>query len=501
MRRYLLLSIGCLLCSIAHAQAQRLTQDIQYEVSANGQFGDGSHTPFWQTANRFGLASTSNNSGYIRATIMRNTEVDNDRNWRLGYGADLAVPFGYNSKFVVQQLYAEVAWQKIRLSVGQKERLPELKNNELSSGSMVLGTNARPLPQVRLETSDFFAIPGTRKWISLKGHMAYGWFTDNQWQRDFNAGRNMNVYTANSLYHSKAGFMRVGNLDQFPLVFTGGCEMVCQFGGSVWNRGLKDSQGNTIVQYDMKAGPKEFFQAFIPTGSDATDGDNPNVMGNQLGSYQARLDYHGKGWQASIYGEHFFDDHSMMGWDFDWKDFLWGAEVKLPKNPFVSTLLVEHMTTTDQSGAVFKNMKSDNIPYSVGGVDDYYNHGIYGAYQHAGLVMGSPLIISPIYNTDNKIYCYDNRITALHLGMAGNPTGELSYRMLYTHEKSKGTYKSPRTTPATSDFMLAEVSYAPSQVKGLEITLSYAQDWGKLTGDNKGGMLTASYSGLFNPSK
>ena len=516
MQRHLFIAILCLCGASSNAQdnyqAESIPSDglkeapltsslgkgIAYEVSANGQFGSGEHTPFWQSANKFGLASTVNNSGYLRACIRRETENDSLRNWRAGYGADLVAPFGYDSHFLVQQLYAEVAWQKIRLSIGQKERPAEMKNNELSSGSMVLGINARPIPQIRLETSEFFNFPGTKKWLQLKGHCAYGWYADNKWQRDFNAGNTNCIYTNNSFYHSKAGYLRIQNLDKFPVTFTGGVEMVCQFGGTVWNRKIKNDQGIIEQSYSLNGGVKDFFQAFIPTGSDVTDGNNPNVMGNQLGSAQARIDYHGKGWKASFYGEHFFEDHSMMGFDFDWKDFLWGIEVNLPKNPFVSTFLAEHMRTTDQSGAVFKSTASAIVPHSVGGVDDYYNHGLYGAYQHAGFVMGSPLIISPRYNDDNKINCYDNRITAYHIGIKGDPTPELAYRVLYTHEKSWGSYKSPRPNPVEADFMLAEINYAPRKLQGLSITASYGQDWGRLIGSNKGAMLTIAYRGLFD---
>ncbi|MCQ2223906.1 MAG: capsule assembly Wzi family protein [Bacteroidaceae bacterium] len=498
-RRFSLLITSCLLCTAVNAQLSRLGEDVDYQVTASGQFGDGEHAPFWLSANRYGLASINNNSGYVRASIQRDTQADSQRNWRLGYAADLVVPFGYDSKFLVQQLYAEAAYKLVRLSIGQKERPAEMKNNELSSGSMVLGTNARPLPQIRVETSDFFAFPGTKQWIHLKGHLAYGWYADNQWQRDFNNGNNARSYTNNSLYHSKAGYLRVSNLEKFPLTFTGGVEMVCQFGGTAWNVPIKNKNGELETTHAMKGGVKEYLQAFIPTGSDVIDGDNPNVMGNNVGSYQARLDYHGKGWGASLYGEHFFEDHSMMGFDFDWKDFLWGAEIKLPSNPIISTVVLEHMRTTDQSGPVFSN-KTDKTP-SIGGVDDYYCHGIYGAYQHAGFVMGTPLLISPIYNENNNIYCYDNRITAQHVGVSGNPCNDLSYRILYTHEKSLGTYKVPRENPTTSDFLMAEVTYRPHKIEGLAITASYGQDWGSLTGNNQGALLTVSYSGGLTTKK
>ena len=50
---------------------------------------------------------------------------------------------------------------------------------------MVESNNARPIPQIRLEVPDYVAIPGTHKWLHLKGHIAYGRFTDDKWQEHF----------------------------------------------------------------------------------------------------------------------------------------------------------------------------------------------------------------------------------------------------------------------------------------------------------------------------
>ncbi len=491
MHKYLLLTIGCFLASVSQAQISRLGNDIEYKVSTSGQFGTGDHTPFWQSANQQGLSSVTNNSAYIRASIQRDTETDSLRYWRIGYGADLVAPFGYQNHFIVQQTYFEAAYRLVRLSVGQKERWSEMKNRSLSTGGMILGNNARPLPQVRLETSDFFVIPRTKNWLFLKGHLAYGWFTDNKWQRDFNAGNKNATYTANSLYHSKAGYVRIGNLEKFPLILTGGVEMACQFGGTIWNRGIKGEDENGA--YHFKNGIKEYLQAFVPSGSDVTDGENPNVMGNNVGSYLARVDYIGKGWSISAYGEHMFEDHSMMGFDFAWKDFLWGGEVKLPRNRFVSTILYEYMSTKDQSGPILLFL--GNKVHNIGGQDNYYNHNIYGAYQHAGQVMGNPCLLSPIYNNDGKICTYDNRVRMNHIGLSGTPHNDVQYRILLTHEKSLGTYFYPHENPKHGTFLLLEATYSPHKIKGLNLTASYGQNKGALLGDSKGGMITLSYKG------
>ena len=361
---------------------------------------------------------------------------------------------------------------------------------------MMLGINARPIPQVRLELPDFWTIPGTKNWLAIKAHIAYGLYTDNRWQRHFTEGT-ANPYTANSFFHSKAGFLRVGNTDRFPLTLTGGLEMACQFGGEGWNLPPRPDDPN-IATFDphqkMSNGIKSFWNAFIPSGNDVNDGEFKNIEGNQLGSWHLRLDYHGKGWGAAVYAEHFFEDHSQMFWQYPWKDMLYGGSVRLPKNPVLSTLVYEHLRTTDQSGPIYHDGTS-TFPDNIYGTDNYYYHHVYGAWQHAGFTMGTPLLPSPLYNQGGQIAPLDSRVKAHHFGIKGNPSSEVSYRVLYTHEKAWGTYTAPRTNPAKGDYLLVEASYAPHQVKGLSITASYGQNLGSLFDKSKGVMVGVSYTG------
>ena len=223
---FLFVSLCC------NAQLSHLTENIKYSFSAQGSAGGGDNAPFWFTNNRYGLGTTDNYSGLARVALWRDVETDSLWFWRTGYGIDLASPINSeNGYFCIQQAYLDIEWKMLRLSLGQKERSSELKNPSLSTGGMTLGMNARPIPQVRLEMHDFWAIPGTRGIFSFKGHIAYGWYTDAKWQKKFNAGTN-NIYTNGSMFHSKALFIRLGNRDLFPLEVTGGLEMACQFGGT-----------------------------------------------------------------------------------------------------------------------------------------------------------------------------------------------------------------------------------------------------------------------------
>ena len=498
--RFFVLSISLLLgLQTLQAQMSRLTEDVEWKVTAQGSAGGGDNAPFWFTSNRFGLGPSTNYSGLSRVSLERKVENDSLRFWGVGYGVDIAGAYGKHvNRFVIQQAYLDVQWKMLRLSVGQKERASELKNPELSTGGLTLGMNARPIPQVRCEMPDFWAIPGTKNWFAFKAHIAYGMYTDDKWQENFN-NKSIYSYSANSKFHSKALFIRIGNEKKFPLVATGGIEMACQFGGKAWNLRDRGDHGDSQITYseELDNSFKAYWRALIPGGSDSNDGDFANVAGNQLGSWHARLDWKDKKWGLGIYYEHFFEDQSMMFMQYAWKDMMLGVEANLPKNRFVSDIVYEYMTLMDQSGPIYPD-KTPNIPVQISAVDCYYNHHIYGAWQHAGYVLGNPLILSPLYNANGRLAPAHNRIRTHHIGLKGQPCNQLSWRFLYTHEESRGTYDAPTLDPMFGNYYLLDLTYKPRQIPRLSFTGSYGHNSGDLLGESNGAMLTVIYSGLFN---
>ena len=69
------------------------------------------------------------------------------------------------------------------MSIGSKERHSEFNNPLLSSGGLTFSGNARPIPQVRIGIPEYTLVPGTKSWLAFKGHIAYGLFTDDGWQK------------------------------------------------------------------------------------------------------------------------------------------------------------------------------------------------------------------------------------------------------------------------------------------------------------------------------
>ena len=194
------------------------TEGIDFSLSTQMSASVGRHTPLWLNANKYGLSSLSKANGYMRATVERPFSADRDRKWDVGFGVDIAQVFHYTSSTVVQQAFVEVRWLKGRLTLGSKEEPMELKNQRLSSGSQTLGINSRPVPSLRLALDEYWKVPGTKGWVSIKGHVAYGVTTDDGWQKDVTQMKSR--YREDTFLHTKAGYMKIGNDDRYlPISF------------------------------------------------------------------------------------------------------------------------------------------------------------------------------------------------------------------------------------------------------------------------------------------
>ena len=474
---------------------ENATKAIDYEAEAQVTAGDGD-TPLWMTANKHGLSSVVHDNGYLRLAAFHKAETDSARKWRIGWGLDLVAGYGMASPVTVQQFYADFDYKLVRLTVGAKEHPMAFKNQELSSGSQTFGINSRPIPDIRFSLPNYWSITGPSAWVSIKGHVGYGYITDAGFQKDYVAPDGKR--SEHVLYHSKAGYMRIGNPKKFPLTFEGGLEMASFFGGRIYNAG---SYFGEIPVLDMKHGFRQFFDVLLGIGSDPTDSGYDNASGNTVGSWLFRLNYEAKDWSAAVYYDHFFEDHSQMFFEYGWLDGLLGVEVNLPKNPVVSSIVYEHVKTDYQSGPVYHD-HTEAIPDQISGIDNYYNHNIYAGWQHWGQAIGNPLFVSPLYFHRASLAFPGNRFKAHHLGFSGDPTKEWHYRVLYSHQRNWGTYATPFSRPRQLHSFLAEVTWTPEKIgkwntKGWSAKLGYALDRGNLIRHNTGFQLTLSKTGRF----
>lgn len=464
-------------------------QNLMYKVETVGAVASSDTPPTWHLSNRQGLSGEVARFGYMRGALSGCHDLS--KNYKLSWGADVVAGKNLTSSLYVQQAFVDVAWRMLNLSVGQKERWGELKNHRLSTGGLVESGNARPIPQVRIEVPEYYEFFHTNGWFKMRGHIAYGWFSDGEWQKDWVA-QDM-AHTAGVRYHSKAIFFKVGKEERFPLSFELGLQMVAQFAGAIYNK--SNIKGNN---YKNPTRLKDYFKIFIPSSGDSeySGMDKENIAGNHLGSWHGAINWQAKSWKARAYYEHVFDDHSQMFMEYGlWNEQLVGIELEFKNFKWIKCVVLEYFNLKNHAGPVYHD-STDEIPDQVSCRDDNYNHRWYNGWFNYGMNIGTPLATSPIYNENHILNCYNNRNEAFHIGIEGEPVKEISYRLLLTHSNNWGTYKAPFTDIKSNTAGLIEIGYKPSALKGWEVKASYAFDNGRLLGNNRSALFTISKCGV-----
>ena len=484
----------------AGMQAQSMTgmsHDLVCSFETAGIAGSGSHAPFWHTSNRQGLPSVKSNNAYMHAAALGSVKLPGG--FDMGYGLDLGVGAGLEKTGFVHQLYVDLDYRWLGMTVGMKERWGD-KNHTLSSGALTWSGNCRPVPEVRAGIPEYVRVPILGSWFSVKGHIGYGRLTDDSWRRTHSAAN----YVDGILFHSKSAFLRIGDEDRFPLQFTLGLEMNNMFGGVNHMGGTEKSLPSDAAAYWTVLFP---FHHIEEQGDE--DGDN-------LGSWHIKFDYKLKDWHIGAYYEHFYEDHSSMlgieykyntqaqkefiffGFRRNWFDGLFGLEVNAPDDiRFFRNAVFEFMNTRGLCGPICHSAACNSdgmyVIEEVDGRDGMYNHGIYTSYSHHGYAIGNPVLISPVYNDKGNGFRSD-RVRMFHLGVDGGITDDIDYRVLATTTEHWGCYGEPLDEVESVTSLMLEFSYRPGAASGWRFSLSGSMDFdsGNLIGNNRGVMFTIS---------
>lgn len=476
---------------------------ISYEVQTDIVASKGKHAPFWLVSNRHGLSSLESNSANLSLGFFR--DFDQKKGFTWAYGTEIAGAYNYYAPFYIQQLYADVKYNCWELSIGSKERWSEGKNPRLSGGGLTFAPNARPIPQVRFGINEYTTIPWWfNGWVKVKGHFSYGRYTDDQFQEDFTNGAIGSHYTTGIVFHEKTAFMRIANPSGKGLGWESGLEMYTKFGGNLYVQG--------VYQRTLPSTFRDYISAFVPLpgGKDAPNEEKVNINGNVLGSWHAIMDYTADDWKLRAYYEHFFEDHSQMlgiSWVSDregvtrflsyhpWQDGLWGLELVLPKRKWLRGVVVEYITSRDQSGPILHNTNA-NFKEQISGFDYYYNHYYFQSWQHWGMAVCNPHLLSPIYNENGSLSMPNTRIRSCHIGVTGEPYQGWIYRIMSSYTCCWGSFFDLLPNPEKTYSGMLEVNYIPEKLKGWRFIASVAIDRSNLVGNNFGGIITIRKTGL-----
>lgn len=466
------------------AQDDSLATQITYDLTAETAVGTGDYTAFQLATNRHHALSTRANTAYLRGAV--NIRRALNENWTLSGGIDAIAGVHADHKAYLQQLFVNLQWKNFFLEVGSREQQQVVRDNLLSSGSFVKGTNAKPIPQVHVGTNGFWDVPFTRQWVQINFDFGYGKFMDNNYHQDkfYQEGNRNERYTTGAYYHQKHLYIRSNPTKRFFVMV--GIEHAVQFGGTQYQY-----QNGILVSKQKPANLKAFWRAILPTGDNSyfeNESLEDWVYGNHIGVMTYQIGWNiSRNHQLQAYLDNPFEDGSGVRKGNGW-DGLWGLQYnnKTPGRQYVRGAVFEYFQTTNQSGPLhwdkgdYPEPVRSQISTTVTGADEYYNHMFYDGYAHYGMTPGNALILSPIYNKDGYLQYRDNRVKAWHLGVNGEITDRISYLVKGSYREGWGTYGNPLPVKHHSFDAMLQGTY---HVGPWQLSAAYAFDKGNIYGD------------------
>ncbi|SFO88466.1 capsule assembly Wzi family protein [Prevotella sp. tf2-5] len=481
--KYLYLVLALLThTSVAGAQ-DSLGTHITYDVTAETAVGTGDYTAFQLATNRHHALGTRSNTAYLRGAV--NIEHVFNKNWKLSGAVDAIGSLHADHKVYLQQCYVNLSWKSFFFEVGSREMPQVVRDNLLSSGSFVKGTNAKPIPQVHVGTNGFWTVPYTKNWVQINFDFGYGKFLDSKYREDMFYKTDVNaMYATGAYYHQKHLYIRSN--PEKPVFVMVGIEHAVQFGGT--NYSYVDG---VLTPKKKPANLKAFWRAILPTGDSKYFENNAMedwVYGNHIGVMTYQIGWNiNKDHQVQAYLDNPFEDGSGIRKGNGW-DGLWGLQYtnKTTGRQYVRGAVFEYFQSTNQSGPLhwdsgdYPEPIRSQITDMVTGDDNYYNHSFYDSYAHYGMTPGNPLITSPIYNKEGYTTFRDNRIKAWHLGVNGEISDRLSYLIKGSYKEGWGTYANPLVQKHHSFDAMFQGIY---QLGPWQFSAAYAFDKGNIYGD------------------
>lgn len=420
MKKLILLLIVTLCCSILSLKGQE-RDSIHASVSVGGLFSTEDFNPFYLVHNRNGAVEDDQTlfiegNAHYRKFLNNKWSIQGE----LGFRNDIL----YTS-------WLGISRANIELSFGLRPRvLGGFVNNPLSTGSLALGNNSRPVPQINLEV-DYFNLPFFKERVKVKGGMSHGQLEKER-------------YVSRPMLHQK-----------FAKVFIDLDDLI---GARVYSSLIHFAMygGTTVVGDEQPSSFQDFLKVFTGRGIYNPLGGNigeANALGNHLGITEWTWDQKINDYRLQINYQKPFEDAGSMQY-LSFKDFLVGIRLQFPDRSMLKSIYFEWVRSMSQGGPGFPDpageidTEEENYGYKFGGRDDYYNNWLYqSGWTFKNRIMSNPLFLTydwalnflPVFpNYQNQVI--NNRLNAFHIGALLEPTENLSLRTMLTYSINHGTY-------------------------------------------------------------
>lgn len=461
---------------------------LEWHIGAKTVISSGKFAPFWFQSNQWDGISCRPYSGTIEAGIERNMALQpadytfrrGQKLFDYGFGVNLIGQLSDKSRFVPQEYYATCRFWLVDFTVGARR---ETFTNEVSGAEKYLGmggllwsANAQPIPRITIGISQYRSFPYTKGYLQIKAAMTHGWFIDN-------------TYVRGAMLHHKYAGVRIGG--DWHIAVSAEVHHVAQWGGRLPQYG---KLGNSW---------SDFKNIFRGKQGGVPKMEQINAEGNHIVSQQLALDIQGTGWKIHCYYQQINEDNPVHIFykTMNRYDGLIGISMNQGIWPYINSVTLEALNTTDQSGPVHD---IDGIVF--GGADNYFQNGVYrSGWSFYERTIGTPMISSPLYNNSDtdewhRHQTTNNRVFALHGAIGGDIKG-VDYIIKVTHARNFDAKGGHLKSHNTALLLQAEkkVAFHPGKITlPIIFGAAFSADIGNQFGNQFGVMLSAKYCGVIN---
>lgn len=489
-----------------HSGADEEALRFGYGWQTGTAAGAAGQLPFWLHANQRGQVDP--HSANASANVFGFSA------YRFGSGltatvqADLLFRASQQSNVHFNEGFVQLGYGSFELWAGRKREVFGLIHPRLSTGSMDLSVNARPVPQVVFATKGFMPVPLSGGFVFADASLGHGWLNDS------------NDRFVNGLVHvhRKHLYLRIFHNDA-PLVLYGGLKHFAQWGGST------EMFGEAPVNF------RSFWDVFFSRAADSNEiiggGQLLNSAQNHLGTYDFAFKINTERYVFSMSRQFILEDtpNARFGTPFDG---VWGAtlalrppgrerswrtpqgstraagafqgsrlhaeygERQLDFRPLLKTIHYEYLDVKEGMWRFPQRARDEYF--------NYYNHWAYrGGWTYFGQTLGNPLFLTD----PDFLGVVNNEIIAHHIGLEGY-AGRFDWRFLSTYSRNYGANRATHRSNLTGrENLLTERRdqwsfLLDTGTTGLlphtETRLMIAFDRGEVHPNNFGAMLTLRWA-------
>ncbi|SKB73957.1 Capsule assembly protein Wzi [Salegentibacter holothuriorum] len=380
--------------------------DFSGSVNLNAYLHDGElqRLPFWMYHNQRGRISEETNiSGWISAKTFK--EFNNGNSLEIGAG--VLYHDGNSDEIFLDEIYAAYNNDWLEAVIGRKQEEELYKGLSATNESILWSLNARPMPGVSLATN---------RTIFFSSQSAFGF--EGHWS-DYLMGEDR--FVSNARLHHKG----------FKLVYRPNPDFEVKAG----IRHFAQWAGDSPESGQQPDGLSDYLKVIAGRegGENAVIGDQQNVLGNQLGTYELEIRKRlSPEMQLNFIYNHMFEDGTGSRFA-NFPDGRYGVFLDFDDDSrLVNGILYEFYYTRNQS-------INSSAPHKS---DQYLNN--YVTY-HSGFTYERRIIGLPFFTYDEELdQVVNNKFSAHHLGLSGNISNyfvSYPWKLLLSFSHNEGQYR------------------------------------------------------------